>query len=214
MCAGTETPAEVHERGKVGTSDPPGSEDGGRTQPGRGTSGWTRLRRSSRGGRVEQPPAQPGWGTSDTRASKDPQLGGGSKPPTSRGPSQRMNEGLAMRNYAGVLGSVDCDERIYWNIPPPSRGIYVNVIRSVSRPYIRGAMPSLIRREGIHCIHLPLSLLTVSARTSHGSEWEGSRSTVLLGSAESIFPTTLRYLPVTVHLYGIPKKLWSLVLVD
>ena len=56
VCAGTETPAEVHERGKVGTSDPPGSEDGGRTQPGQGTSDWTRLRRNSRGGRVEQPP--------------------------------------------------------------------------------------------------------------------------------------------------------------
>ena len=124
MCAGTETPAEAHKQGKGGTSDLPGSEDGenaarpktsdslrlrrnprgtfpgprmARTQPGRGTSDWTRLRRSSRGGRVEQPPAQPGRGTSDTKASEDPQLGGGSKPPTSWGPSQRMNEGLNVK---------------------------------------------------------------------------------------------------------------------
>ena len=39
---------------------------------------------------------QPGCGTSDTKASEDPQLGGGSEPPTCRGSSQRMNEGFAM----------------------------------------------------------------------------------------------------------------------
>ena len=44
-------------------------------------------------------------------------------------------------------GPVDCNRRICWDIPPPSRGIFVNVIRSVSEPYIRGVMPSLIKVE-------------------------------------------------------------------
>jgi len=72
---------------------------------------------------------------------------------------------------------------------PPSRGIFVNIIRSVSEPYIRGVTPSLIKERG-HSLYSPTVEPTVRyCSPSHGTEWEGSRFTVLLGSAESIFPT-------------------------
>ena len=51
---------------------------------------------------------------------------------------------------------------------PTVKGISVNVIRSVSETYIRGVIPSLIEREGIHCFHLLLSppFITVQPLTA------------------------------------------------
>jgi hypothetical protein len=50
-------------------------------------------------------------------------------------------------------------------------------------------MPSLIKERG-HSLYSPTVELIVHYRSpSHGTEWEGSRSTVLLGRAVSIFPT-------------------------
>ena len=59
--------------------------------------------------------------------------------------------------------------RICWDIPPLSRGISVNVIRSVSEPYIRGVIPSLIERG--HSLFPPTVELTVHyCSASHGTE--------------------------------------------
>ena len=50
-------------------------------------------------------------------------------------------------------------------------------------------MPSLIKERG-HSLYSPTVGLIVHYRSpSHDTEWEGSRSTVLLGRAVSIFQT-------------------------
>ena len=59
-----------------------------------------------------------------------------------------------MRNYTGDLESVDCNRRICRDIPPPSRGIFVNVVRSDSEPYIRGDA-IIDKRERVHSLCLP-----------------------------------------------------------
>jgi len=61
--------------------------------------------------------------------------------------------GCVVWNYADGLGSVDCNRRICRDIPPPSRGIFVNVIRSVSGPYIRGG--AVINGEREHSLYSP-----------------------------------------------------------
>ena len=77
--------------------------------------------------------------------------------------------GFVMRNYTSDLESVDCNRRICWDIPPPSRGIFVNVIRSVSEPYIRG--DAVINKEGEHSLYSPTVELTVRyCSSSHGTE--------------------------------------------
>jgi hypothetical protein len=129
--------------------------------------------RNPRRVRAKEPPTH--------EVSKDPQPGGGSKPPTGWSPRQGARVGYEMRNYSSDLESVDCNWRICWDIPPPSWGIFVNVIRSVSEPYIRGDAVIDKKRESIHCVHLLLSPLSVCAQTSHDTEWESSRSTVLRG---------------------------------
>jgi hypothetical protein len=95
-----------------------------------GRAGWGTSRvagpRNLRRVQAEEPPTY--------EASKDRRPSGGSKPPTSWSPRRGTHAEFEVWNYTIDLGSVDCNLRICWDIPPPSRDISVIVLGRFSSP--------------------------------------------------------------------------------
>jgi len=98
-----------------------------------------------------------------------------------------------MWDYIDDLGSVDCNRRICRDIPPPSWGIFVNVTRSVSKPYIRGN--AIINKEREHSLCSPT--VELAARyCSSPSQHRARRLSIrrIAGECGEHFPNKYEYI--------------------